>query len=191
MTRTTETSTTRETGAIAHPAPEDVHQVPIAIDPAAELVGCLLQCDQPRAAELLDLVTNDDPADPRARQALELIRALVTRGLTPNVAAVAAHARTTGAATSEHQQQRLNHYLIDCWRASAGYANGRHIAAAIIEDAYRRAGIEYAQAVTQAAEERGLAEFEQVLGDRDRLRDLWRRHRLANGDSTVQEVGAA
>lgn len=188
MTR--ETSTTPQR-AIAQPSPEDVHQVPIALDPAAELVGCLLQSTPDQAAEILAFVADDDPTSMVAQISLSLIRHLIGRGLSTNPAAVLVHARTTGTAASAEQQQILAHYLIDCYQAAPWPGNGRFIGAAVVEAAYRRAGIEYAQAVTQAAEERGLAEYEQVLGDRDRLRDLWRRHRIASGETTAAEIGGA
>lgn len=188
MTR--ETSTTPQR-AIAQPDPEDVHQVPIALDPAAELVGCLLQSTPDQAAEVLAFVADDDPTSMLAQLAIGIIRHLIGRGLSTNPAAVLAHARTAGIAASAEQQQLLAHYLVDCYQAAPWQGNARFIGAAVIEAAYRRAGIEYAQAVTQASEERGLAEYEQVLGDRDRLRDLWRRHRIAAGEpaAAATEIG--
>jgi hypothetical protein len=193
VTRETSTTPQRDTGAIAQPAPEDVHQVPITLDPAAELVGCLLQSTRDQAAEVLAFVADDDTTDACASQALSLIRDLIGRGLSTNPAAVLAHARTIGLAAREDAQKRLAIYLVDCYQAAAGPGNAWFVAAAVVETAYRRAGLEYAQAITQAAEERGLAEYEQVLGDRDRLRDLWRRHRIATGEpaAAATEIGGA
>lgn len=188
MTR--ESSTTPQR-AIAQPDPRDIHQVPITLDPAAELVGCLLQMTPDQAAEVLAFVNDDDTTSTVAQVALGIIRHLISRGLSTNPAAVLAHARTAGIAVSADQQQTLAHYLVDCYQAAVWPGNGRFIGAAVVEAAYRRAGIEYAQAVTQAAEERGLAAYEQVLGDRDRLRDLWRRHRIAIGEpaAAASEIG--
>ncbi len=181
MTRSTSIDPQRDTGAIAHPDPEDVHQVPIALEPAAELVGCLLQSTPSQAAAILAFVDDDDLTDIRAHQALGLIRDLIGRGLSTNPAAVLAHARTIGVAVGEDAQKRLGSYLIDCWQAAAGPENGRFIGAAVVEVAYRRAGVAYAIRIQQAAEDAGLAGYEQVLGDRETLRDLWRRIRLAHG----------
>lgn len=180
-----------EFGPVHHTDPLAGPSVPVVLDTGTEFVGCLLQSEPAQAAALLELVADEDLAAPLDQQALALIRPLVARGIAPNVAAVLAHARTTGVAVGEHAQQRLTHHLLDAYQGSAGPTNGRYIAAAVIEQAYRRAGTEYATRVTQAADESALDVFEQVLADRERLRDLWRRHRLAEGTPAVQEVGAA
>lgn len=176
---------------IVHTDPLTGPSVPIILDAGTELVGCLLQSEAPQAAVLLELVADDDLERPLAQQALTLIRAVIDQGATPTPAAVLAHARTTGVAVSEAAQQRLAHYLLDAWHATPGPINGRYQAVKVLEVAYRRAGVEYAIRVTQAAEESALDVFEQVLADRERLRDLYRRRRLAEGTPTVQEVGAA
>ncbi len=199
MTRSTTDTAQRDTTT----TPEDHEQVPLALDPSAELIGCLLQSTPAHVAEILTYVNDEDPTTEIARQVLALIRTLTQQGIHPTPVAVFAHARTTGVVTREDAIKRLAHYILDCYHnATRGPVYASYIAIAVVENAYRRAGTEHAIRIQQAVEKSGLAGYEQVLGDREALRDLWRRVRLAHGGdvtdtSTVtspdapQAVGAA
>lgn len=191
MTRTHRT--TRDT-----PAPEDTPRGPIArADPltstaspailsaSTEFVGCLLNLDPATITPLLELVRDEDLDGQVEQHALTLIRDLVNRGVTPTCSTVLAHAQTKGINTPN--LQLLTDRLIDAHFYSA-VPNAAWLAGVVLEQAYRRAGIEYAIRITQAAEERGLAEFEQVLADRSELGDLWRRHRTATTGATTPTV---
>lgn len=183
------TRTDRTTRATA--APEDTQRGPIArADPltstsgpailsaSTEFVGCLLNMPPAEITPLLELVRDEDLDGQPEQHALALIRDLVARGVTPTCATVLAHAQTVGISTPN--LQLLTDRLITA-KFAAAIPNAAWLAGVVLEQAYRRAGIEYAIRITQAAEERGLPEFEQVLHNRDELRELWRRHRLATG----------
>jgi hypothetical protein len=172
-------------------APEDTQRGPIVradpltssanpaiLNPSTEFVGCLLNLSPAQITPLLDLVHDEDLDGQVEQHALALIRDLVARGVTPTCSTVLAHARTTGINTPN--LQLLTDRLIDAHFYSA-VPNAAWLAGVVLEQAYRRAGIEYAIRITQAAEERGLAEFEQEIGNREALRDLWHRHRAATG----------
>lgn len=183
MTRTdrTERDTTDDDntrGPIARADPRTSCANPVILSASTEFIGVLLNLEPTQAAPLLELVHDTDLDGQLEQHALHLIRDLVTRGITPTCSTVLAHARTVGITTP--QLQLLTDRLIDAAFYSA-VPNGPWLAGVVLEQAYRRAGIEYAISITQAATDRGLAEFEQVLGDRDALRDLWRRHRIATG----------
>lgn len=187
MTRTDRT--TRATTA-----PEDTRHGPIArADPltstanpailsaSTEFVGCLLNMTPADITPLLELVRDHDLDGQVEQHALALIRDLVTHGVTPTCSTVLAHARTKGISTPN--LQLLTDRLIDAHFYSA-LPNAAWLAGVVLEQAYRRAGIEYAIRITQASEERGLAEFEQELHNREALRDLYYRHRRATGTDT-------
>jgi hypothetical protein len=185
--------TTRDT-----PAPEDTQRGPIAradpltscsgpaiLSPSTEFVGCLLNMPPADITPLLELVHDEDLAGQVEQHALALIRDLVSHGVTPTCATVLAHAQTKGISTPN--LQLLTDRLIDA-KFHAAVPNAAWLAGVVLEQAYRRAGIEYAIRITQAAEERGLPEFEQVLADRSELGDLWRRHRTATTGTTAPTV---
>lgn len=176
-------------GPIARADPLTSTANPAILSASTEFVGCLLNMAPADITPLLELVHDTDlvHVDPRTgdilegqleQHALALIRDLVTHGVTPTCSTVLAHARTKGMSTPN--LQLLTDRLIDA-HFYAALPNAAWLAGVVLEQAYRRAGIEYAIRITQAAEERGLAEFEQEIGNRDSLRDLWHRHRLATG----------
>lgn len=165
-------------GPIARADPLTSCSGPAILSASTEFVGALLNMAPAEITPLLDLVRDEDLAGQVEQHALELIRDLVARGVTPTCATVLAHAQTVGISTTN--LQLLTDRLIDA-KFAAAVPNAAWLAGVVLEQAYRRAGVEYAIRITQAAEERGLEEYEQVLGDRDTLRDLWRRHRLATG----------
>jgi hypothetical protein len=193
VTRPTNTAPPRDTatpGLIAYPDPATTSREPIILSAATEFIGCLLRSTLTDARTALGLVADDDMPLPLERYALRLIRELVTRGVAPSAAAVLQHALTTADTTEQLHREELTGHVIDAMLGATA-ENLNWMAAAVLENAYRRAGVEYATRLRQAAEEASLDDYEHVLGDRDRLRDLWRRHRIAAGDTTVQEVGAA
>lgn len=194
MTRPTSTTPLRDT-ATNQPQPPMAYaphaqREPIILSPATEFIGCLLRSTTADARAALDLVTDDDMHLPLEQYVLRLIRELVTRGVAPSAAAVLQHALTTANPTEKLHREALTGHVIDAMLGATAH-NLTWMAAAVLENAYRRAGIEYATRLRQSAEEASLDDYERVLGDRDRLRDLWRRHRIATGDNPVQEVGAA
>lgn len=165
-------------GPIARADPRTTSSGPAILSASTEFVGCLLNMNPADITPLLELVHDEDLDGQIEQHALALIRDLVAHGVTPTCSTVLAHARTQGI--SEPNLQLLTDRLIDAHFYSA-VPNAAWLAGVVLEQAYRRAGIEYAIRITQAAEERGLAEFEQELGDRSALGDLWRRHRRATG----------
>lgn len=187
MTRPTGTTPPRDTTT---PNIVTTSREPIILSPSTEFIGCLLRSTLTDARTALGLVADDDMPLPLERYALRLIRELVTRGVAPSAAAVLQHALTTADTTEQLHREELTGHVIDAMLGATA-ENLNWMAAAVLENAYRRAGVEYATRLRQAAEEASLDDYEHVLGDRDRLRDLWRRHRIAAGDTTVQEVGAA
>lgn len=174
----TATTETQPHGAVARADPRTTTRGPLLLSASTEFIGALLNMAPADIAPLLELVHDHDLHGQLEQHALGLIRDLVNHGVTPTASTVIAHARTTGI--SLPNLQRLTDRLIDAWHAAA-LPNAAWLAGVVLEEAYRRAGVEYAIRITQAAEERGLAEFEQVLVDREQLRDLWRRHRIATG----------
>jgi hypothetical protein len=176
--RDTSAATHNARGPIARADPRTSCSGPAILSASTEFVGCLLNMPPAEITPLLELVRDEDLDGQVEQHALALIRDLVAHGVTPTCATVLAHAQTVGISTPN--LQLLTDRLIDA-KFHAAVSNAAWLAGVVLEQAYRRAGIEYAIRITQAAEERGLPEFEQELGDRAALGDLWRRHRRATG----------
>lgn len=165
-------------GPIARADPLTSNANPAILSASTEFVGCLLNMAPSEITPLLDLVRDQDLDGQVEQHALGLIRDLVSHGVTPTCSTVLAHARTKGINTPN--LQLLTDRLVDAHFYSA-LPNAAWLAGVVLEQAYRRAGIEYAIRIMQASEERGLAEFEQELHNREALRDLYYRHRRAIG----------
>jgi hypothetical protein len=174
---------------IARPDPRSVDPTPLVLSHEHAFLGCVLRCPTAAHADnLLARVANEDFADPFVRGAIEFVRMIVADGEAPHPAAVLVYAaRLLG----EHQRQLLGRLMFDSWLA-APPSHGEHLyTVAVLEASYRRAGVQYAQRVQQAADG-PLDLYERILGDREAIRAVWARLRAATGEPTnTKEVGVA
>lgn len=117
-----------------------------SIDVARATVGALLMLPTPSCRELLAVLRDDDPDDPRLRVILRLARELVAEDRQPDPVAVLAHAQASGSVKRSEQTAvaLLLTELVSLEGCPLPAAAGWY-AASLVESATRRR-------VTEAAE---------------------------------------
>jgi replicative DNA helicase len=115
-------------------------------------IGALPHLPVATAREALDLVHDDDLADPLNQRILGVARALVAEGIPPDPVAVFARARADGVVSGADATRRLSFHLADLYAECPTPASWPYYGSAVIAEALRRRCLELAARVTQAAE---------------------------------------
>ena len=117
-------------------------------DPSRALVGAALH----GAAEALELVHEENLADPRLQVVAEVIRQLTDAGIRPDPTTVLAHARATGTVSSVAAVQAFALLLHELFAECPVPGSARFYAAAVLDEAIRRRVTEGGIRLAQAAE---------------------------------------
>lgn len=136
---------------------------PALVERAA--VGALLLLSLADVTDVLALLRDDDPADPRLRVVLQLVREIATAGDRPDAAAVWRHAQATGAVRTT-RLGALGALLAELTNADTVPVplSARANAAAVVEAAVRRRVVEAADRLRQAADVADAATLPEVAG---------------------------
>jgi replicative DNA helicase len=146
------------------------------------LVGALLHMPAAMADDALDLVHDDDIADPMNLTIVQVARLLVSENIAPDPAAISIRARGDGTMTGVEAIKALTMRLGDLYESVPTPANWQYYALGVIDDAVRRAFIAMGTRVLQAAEGSGLDVMVDLLDAECRtVRRLLNRRQVASG----------
>jgi replicative DNA helicase len=119
----------------------------VTADPARALVGAALH----GAPGVLELIRDDDLADPRLRVVAGVVRQLAEAGATPDPTTVLAHARATGTVTRAAAVQAFALLLHELTTECPVPASARFYAVAVRDEVIRRRCAELAARIGPAA----------------------------------------
>jgi replicative DNA helicase len=126
------------------------------LDPEAAFVGAVLHLPAPDALAALDLVHDEDFAEPRMQVVAGLARQLAESGITPDPITVLAHARANGTVAKPDAIRGLTKLLGDVYGCCPVPASWRWYAVAVLDGALRRRCAELSTRIGQAAEGESL-----------------------------------
>ena len=145
----------------------------IDFDPEAAFVGAVLHLTAPAALAALDLIHDEDLADPRLQVVARLARQLAETSIAPDPVTVLAHARATGTVVKPDAIRGLTKLLGDVYGACPVPASWRWYAVAVLDEAIRRRTTEAATRLGQAADGESLESLLLVLDRETRaVRDV-------------------
>jgi replicative DNA helicase len=161
--------------------------VTVTADPARALVGAALH----GPPGVLDLILDDDLADPRLRVVAGVIRELAEAGIAPDPTTVLAHARATGTVTRAAAVQAFALLLHELTAECPVPASARFYAVAVLDEALRRRCAELAARIGQAVESESLGSLLALVDAEHRaVRELAdRRTALADAPPRLRAVG--
>jgi replicative DNA helicase len=162
--------------------------VTVTADPARALVGAALH----GPPGVLDLILDDDLADPRLRVVAGVIRDLTDAGIAPDPTTVLAHARATGTVTRAAAVQAFALLLHELIAECPVPASARFYAVAVLDEAIRRRCAELATRIGQAVESESLGSLLALVDAEHRaVRELAdRRTALADAPPRLRAVSA-
>jgi replicative DNA helicase len=162
--------------------------VTVTADPARALVGAALH----GAPGVLNLILDDDLADPRLRVVAGVIRQLTEAGATPDPTTVLAHARAIGTVTRAAAVQGFALLLHELVAGCPVPASARFYAVAVLDEAIRRRCAELATRIGQAVESESLGSLLALVDAEHRaVRELAdRRTALADTPARLRAVSA-
>jgi replicative DNA helicase len=162
--------------------------VTVTADPARALVGAALH----GAPGVLDLILDDDLADPRLRVVAGVIRDLTDAGIAPDPTTVLAHACATGTVTRAAAVQAFALLLHELVAGCPVPASARFYAVAVLDEAIRRRCAELATRIGQAVESESLGSLLALVDAEHRaVRELAdRRTALADAPARLRAVSA-
>jgi len=128
-------------------------------------VGALLLLPLGDVLDVLALLADDDPGDPKVRFVLRMVREVATAGDRPDAAAVWRHAQATGAVRTT-RLGALGALLAELTNADTVPVplSARANATAVVEAAVRRRVVEAADRLRQAADVADAATLPEVAG---------------------------
>jgi replicative DNA helicase len=136
------------------------------------------------ALAALDLMHEEDFAEPRLRVVVGLARQLAESGITPDPVAVLAHARAIGTVIKPDAIRGLTKLLGEVYGSCPVPASWRWYAVAVLDEALRRRCTEAATRLAQAAEGESLKSLLLVLDRETRaVRDVAERRAAAAGET--------
>jgi hypothetical protein len=159
--------------AIAHSDPRSLgDRTPVVLDCEHALLGTLLRAGTvDQAASVLAAVADADFADPRIRDAVALVRAVVREGVLPAPSVLLARL-TTERGTHHYKLMAL--LFVDAWHAGPPAIVAWPLVLAVLEASYRRAARRWADRLRQASDG-PLDVLTQILSDNTDARAAWRR----------------
>jgi replicative DNA helicase len=154
----------------------------IDLDPDAAFVGAVLHLPAPDALAALDLIHDEDLADPRLQVVVGLARQLAESGIDPDPVTVLAQARANGTVAKPDAIRGLTKLLGDVYGCCPVPASWRWYAVAVLDEALRRRCTEAATRLGQAADGESLESLLLVLDRETRaVRDVAERRAAAAG----------
>jgi replicative DNA helicase len=160
----------------------------VTADPARALVGAALH----GAPGVLELIRDDDLADPRLRVVAGVVRQLAEAGATPDPTTVLAHARATGTVTRAAAVQAFALLLHELTTECPVPASARFYAVAVRDEVIRRRCAELAARIGPAAVLESLGSLRALVDAEHRaVRELAdRRTALAGAPPRLRAVSA-
>lgn len=133
---------------------------------------------------LLELVHDEDIADPKARKAWSTIRALANAGRTSDPATIAAEIRRSGQHGTSTALARFSKFLVDAFTQVPLAANVGEYARAVLDESFRRRIASVGETLIQAAQDDARDQLEDLLASSlAELRDT--RSRLLRADQVT------
>jgi replicative DNA helicase len=123
----------------------------IDLDPELAFVGSVLHLPSVTAAEALEVIADDDLADPRLRLILGAARRLVADNVAPDGYAVMTVIRRDGMATTGHDVSAVAQVITAAIETCTVPASWRFRAAAVLDEKLRRRSRELSARIGQAA----------------------------------------
>ncbi|MEV8194252.1 DnaB-like helicase N-terminal domain-containing protein [Rhodococcus pyridinivorans] len=174
---------TADVAALAWPTEGERPQAHTGWEPERCLVGAVLHLDVEQTRPLLDLVRDDDLADPLARIAWALIRELVSTGHPADPSTVTAQAQRTGVHGTPHNLDRFGYYLTTAFTAVPVPSNAPEYARAVLDDSYRRGWRRFGERLVEHAGTASRDDLEELAAaERTALLEL--RSRLTRSEGT-------
>ncbi len=159
----------------------------VTTDPARALVGAALH----GAPGVLDLIRDDDLADPRLQVVAGVARELAEAGIAPDPTTVLAHAQATGMVTRADVVCGFALLLAELYGECPTPASAHWYAAAVLDEALRRRCAELSTRIGQAAELESLGSLLALIGtEAAAVRELAaRRAAIADAPTRLRAVG--
>jgi hypothetical protein len=164
-------------------------------DPERGFLGCLMQLSAPAARRVLTGMRATDMAGAITAPVLRLAIELAATDIAPAPVALYAHAITTGRVPGRQRREWLSGWLIDTYRDAPPPALAHHLKTAVLEAAWRRSLLAYAQRVQGAAETADVEVLRELADDTAPVDELWQRYHAARtghaGTSIAAGLGVA
>jgi replicative DNA helicase len=159
----------------------------VTTDPARALVGAALH----GAPGVLDLIRDDDLADPRLQVVAGVVRELAEAGIAPDPTTVLAHAQATGMVTRADVVCGFALLLAELYGECPTPASAHWYAAAVLDEALRRRCAELSTRIGRAAELESLGSLLALIGtEAAAVRELAaRRAAIADAPTRLRAVG--
>ncbi len=159
----------------------------VTTDPARALVGAALH----GTLGVLDLIRDDDLADPRLQVVAGVVRELAKAGIAPDPTTVLTHAQATGTVTRADGVREFALLLAELYGECPTPASARSYAAAVLDEALRRRCAELSTRIGQAAELESLGSLLALIGtEAAAVRELAaRRAAIADAPTRLRAVG--
>lgn len=125
-------------------------------DPESAFIGAVLHMSAPDALIALDLVRDEDFAEPRLQLVAGLVRQVAEDGVTPDPVTVLAYARANGTVAKPEAIRGLTRLLADVYGGCPTPASGRWYAVGTLDEALRRRCTEMSTRIGQAAKAESL-----------------------------------
>lgn len=138
---------------------DNTAELPASCNSERCFVGALMYHDAGAATELLNLVTDEDVEDPKARIAVALATQLAANGHRPDPQMIIAHARRSGSLTGDNRVHLLANYLVNCYTDVPFPHNAFHYARGVLDANLRRQVRDAGQRLIYAAERAGRDEL--------------------------------
>lgn len=161
------------------------------LDPETQILGCLMQLPHEPARRVLAGMSAEDFADPMAAHVTQLAIEVIAAGQDPAPVVLYTHAITTGRAAGESRRAWLGSWLTDAYRDAPPPAVAGHLKTVVLEAAWRRAVVEHARRVLQAAESADTDLVRQLTDDTGRADELWKRFRASDDRGSGRGLGVA
>jgi replicative DNA helicase len=155
----------------------------VTTDPARALVGAALH----GAPGVLDLIRDDDLADPRLQVVAGVVRELAEAGIAPDPTTVLAHAQATGMVTRADVVCGFALLLAELYGECPTPASAHWYAAAVLDEALRRRCAELSTRIGQAVESESLGSLLALIGtEAAAVRELAARRAAIAGDAPTR-----